>query len=128
MWRKTPQTQLVMTLLGSLGHATNQELVLEAHKTMPTMSATTVHRITTRLVEAGMASYAPVGDGVKVIDVTATPHDHFVCRGCGRVVDIALTDVVIDELQRQIPGKLVRRSVVITGVCEACTQVQKGEA
>lgn len=120
MWRKTPQTQLVTSLLNSLGHATNQELVREAHKTMPAMSATTVHRITARLVEAGMASYAPVGDGVKVIDANVAPHDHFVCRSCGRTIDIALTDLVVEELQKQIPGKLVRRSIVITGVCEIC--------
>jgi len=122
MWRKTPQTQLVISLLDTLGHATNQQLVREAHKTMSAVSSTTVHRITTRLVEAGMASYAPVGDGVKVIDANVTPHDHFVCRGCGRIVDVALTDFVVDELQKQIPGKLVRRSIVVTGVCEACAQ------
>ncbi len=120
MWRKTPQTLLIIDLLKKLGHATNQDLAIEAHKKMPGISATTVHRITNRLVEAGMASYAPINDGIKVLDANVSLHDHFVCRACKRIIDIALTPELIDGIQEQIPGKLVRNSIVITGLCEQC--------
>lgn len=122
MWRNTPQTTLIRSLLDQMGHATNQQLIKAAHKTMPAMTATTVHRITTRLVEAGMAAYAPMNDGVKVIDSNTKPHDHFVCRGCGRIVDINLNDEVIAQLQAQIPGELAKESIVVTGICTTCNQ------
>lgn len=120
MWRKTPQTSLIIELLREHGHATNQELTVAAHKQMPGMTATTVHRITARLVAAGMASYASTNGSTKVLDSNTQDHDHFVCRECNKILDINLDDEIIERLQKQIPGKLARKSIVVTGSCDNC--------
>ena len=120
MWRKTPQTLLIRDLLMQKGHATNQELAAEARKIYPSMTNTTVHRITARLVDINLASYAPSLHNVKVIDANIESHDHFVCRACNRVFDISLSDDAFESLQRQLPGKLSRNNVLVAGVCERC--------
>jgi Fur family transcriptional regulator, peroxide stress response regulator len=120
MWRKTPQTLLIRKLLEERGHATNQDLAAEARKIFPQITNTTIHRITTRLVSAGMAAYAPSLHDVKVIDANIKPHDHFICQGCGRTVDINLSDEAFNSLQKQLPGKLSRRGVLVAGTCEPC--------
>ena len=120
MWRSTPQTLLVKHLLEQKGHATNQELAAEARKTFPRITNTTVHRITSRLVAAKSASYAPSLQNVKVVDANTSGHDHFVCQLCGRIVDIHLPDEAFRSLQSQLPGKLSRHNVLVAGMCEQC--------
>lgn len=120
MWRKTPQTALITSLLSEKGHASNQDLAAAARKTMPTVTNTTVHRITARLVEAGMASYAPSLDHVKVVDANTKKHDHFLCQACGRLIDINVSKDIFDKLQGQIPGPVSRRNILVAGVCENC--------
>lgn len=120
MWRKTPQTTLIREQLEIRGHATNQELAKAARKSFPNLTNTTVHRITDRLVKFGLASYAPISDKSKVIDFNTKPHDHFVCRTCGKIVDVELSNKAIEQLQAQLPGKLVRHSIVVSGICTVC--------
>ncbi len=120
MWRKTPQTTLIRELLAKKGHATNQELAAAARKTFPDMTNTTVHRITTRLVVASMAAYAPSLDHVKVIDANTEDHDHFLCQGCNRLVDVKLTDATFNQLQSQLPSRLSRHNILVAGMCEKC--------
>lgn len=120
MWRKTPQTILIKQLLVDKGHATNQELAKEARKTFQNLTNTSVHRITSRLVAAKMASYAPNLSGVKVIDANITNHDHFACQVCGKLIDIKLSDKFFDQLQDQLPGKLSHENMLVAGVCKKC--------
>lgn len=84
------------------------------------MTNTTVHRITARLVGAGMASYAPSLNQVKVIDANTKVHDHFLCQVCHRLYDINLSDDTFKQLQSQLPAKLSRHNIVVAGVCTKC--------
>lgn len=120
MWRKTPQTLLIKSLLKAKGHATNQELAAEARKTYPNMTNTTVHRITDRLVDSGMAAYAPSLRNVKIIDAKTESHDHFYCQTCHRLLDIKLSDMSFNAIQSQLPGKLSRSNILIAGTCQRC--------
>lgn len=120
MWRKTPQTLLIKQLLTDRGHATNQELAKEARKTFQNLTNTSVHRITSRLVDAGMISYAPSLSGIKVLDANTENHDHFSCQVCGKLIDINLSDKFYDQLQDQLPGKLSHENILVAGVCKKC--------
>lgn len=120
MFRRTPQTSLIIELLSQKGHATNQELAAAARKVYPQITNTTVHRITSRLVEVNQAAYAPSLHSVKILDSKTEAHDHFFCQGCDRIVDVQLSDEAFNSLQKQLPGKLSRRNVLVAGICEAC--------
>jgi Fur family peroxide stress response transcriptional regulator len=122
MFRKTPQTLLVRNLLLKKGHATNQQLAVEARKTFPDITNTTVHRITARLINAKLATYAPSLDHVKVIDANLKKHDHFLCRGCNKLLDIALGDEIFNNLQQQLPAPLSRHNILIAGTCVKCAR------
>lgn len=120
MWRKTPQTILIITTLNSMGHATVQELSAEARKSFPGLTNSTVHRITSRLVANGMASTAPSLNHVKLIDANTQPHDHFLCQVCYKIVDIKISDDSFMRIQEQLPGELLRDNILIAGVCKKC--------
>lgn len=120
MWRKTPQTILVVNILAEMGHATIQDLSAEARKSFPSLTNSTVHRITSRLVSNGMAGTAPSLNHVKLIDANTQPHDHFLCQECHKIVDIQISDESFMRIQEQLPGELLRDNILIAGVCKKC--------
>lgn len=118
--KNTPQTKLVFDTVQKLGHATNQQILDVIRSEMPELSITTVHRITKRLVEGGMAQYAPSKDGVAVVDANTANHHHFVCGSCHGVIDIDLPEYLVEQVQEQIGDNIAAGGLTINGSCAAC--------
>lgn len=124
--RITPQTKAVLKRLQEVGHATNLELLSALTPQFPDISATTIHRITKRLVGEGQISMliSPY-DGSVILDANARPHYHFVCQACGKVKDIQLTSATIDDLQIAAGVALRTDNVIITGIKADCPALQQ---
>ena len=118
--RTTPQAEAVAEALRHFGHATNHRLLSAVLVTFPNLTATTVHRITTRLIAEGLASRGPELGGAVLIDANPAPHDHFICQACGGVRDIHVSSETLDDLQRQLGRNLVGGGITITGTCAPC--------
>ena len=118
--RMTQQTKLVLATVKKFGHATNSTILTYADKKMPGLSATTVHRITARLIANGYLSKGPQINNSAIIDANITPHDHFVCFKCGGVKDITLPTSIRKSLQKQVPGFIESAQLTISGDCVKC--------
>lgn len=118
--RMTPQTITVVKIIKSQGHASNAQILKLTKKSFPNISATTIHRITTRLIKAKMASAGPKINGVKLIDSNLKKHDHFVCANCGKVKDVRISRCTRVELQQQTGSVLMPSSLIIMGDCQNC--------
>ena len=116
----TIQTVAVKKTLDSLSHATNQALHLEVKKDLPTLSLPSLHRITNRLVDNKEIGYVPSDGRVVILDANPNPHDHFVCKICGRIKDIELPGSVFDNIHEQLGKNIVENRLVIYGVCVDC--------
>jgi Fe2+ or Zn2+ uptake regulation protein len=123
--RNTPQTLQVMKALKHLGHATNQDLFQTVSKTMPGITVTSIHRITSRLAEAGVIGLAPDRDGVTVLDSRPEVHDHFVCKGCVGMRDITLPPETLVAIQAQLPREIFNGGLTISGSCKGCAATHK---
>ena len=110
-------------------HATNVEVLDYLQKKYPHVSATTVHRITSRLVERGKLALAPMAKGnVMRFDATTTQHDHFVCSNCDMVRDAHVADAIRPILEESIgEGCQISGSLVVTGLCKKCNKEGKYE-
>jgi len=117
----TIQTEAVKQAMVLLGHATNQDVQSHIRQFHPNISPTTVHGITTRLVQAGELGYAPSNGKTVVLDANPKPHNHFVCKGCGGLKDIELQKSVFDSIQEQLGKNIVENGLVIYGICVDCT-------
>lgn len=119
--RQTKYCQAIESLLTSLGHATNAELLNILHKTYPELSATTVHRATARLASRGTIAIAPSkNDGSMQYDSNTSPHDHFQCLSCGVLRDTDVKDKVVPLLELAIEDCHISGRLTINGVCKQC--------
>lgn len=116
----THQTKMVLEAARELGHGTNADILNMVRTTMPDLSATTVHRITARLVGAGLLNYGPDINGSKIIDANTIPHDHFICESCSGIKDIQISEKSRKELQSQVDALVLNSQLTITGDCTQC--------
>jgi Fe2+ or Zn2+ uptake regulation protein len=81
-----------------------------------------IYNVVRDLVAAGLVMQADVGPGRALYEVADTWHHHFVCRACGRVVDVPCTEGRKPCLDVGLPGLEVDEAqVIFRGLCPTCT-------
>lgn len=119
--RNTVQKQAIYDALVSLGHPSATELYENLRATHPTISRGTVFRVLSAFAETGRAKRLCFPGSDDRFDATLTPHAHAVCRVCGTITDVYLSD----QLRYPFPddGFLPERyELEVTGICKACRE------
>lgn len=125
--RNTKYTLAIHDWMRRLGHATNLELLEKVRLEFPDVSATTIHRITTRLVTRGGLQLAPSGrDNAMRFDVNLASHDHFLCEHCGSLRDANMKSELKPLFERILgDGCSISGNLTVSGICKKCQE--KGE-
>ena len=93
------------------GSSDRRRLYTSIREQFPNISLGTVYRNLNLLVELGEIRKLSCGDGTDHFDYDTSPHYHYVCRQCGRVMDIPMEQ---PRSWRQPPKNLRReRSMTI---------------
>jgi Fe2+ or Zn2+ uptake regulation protein len=103
-------------------HARAEDIYRAVCHDLPGTSIPTVYATLELLVELGLARKLDVGVGTSLYDARVEPHEHVVCRRCGRVDDVEL------GLDRERLLNLAGASgfhahdaeLVISGLCADC--------
>jgi Fe2+ or Zn2+ uptake regulation protein len=121
--RATPQRLVILRELRRRAHhATADQIRNAVRDELPGTSIPTVYATLDLLVELGLARRVDAGAGATLYDARAEPHQHMVCRRCGRVDDLD------GELQTETLVSAAARSgftahsveLVISGLCRDC--------
>lgn len=122
--RTTKYVSDALMYIGRVGHATNTDILEHLRNTYPNVTATTVHRMTARLVERKQLALAPAALGNAMrFDTNTTPHDHFQCSNCGLLRDASIADVVRPIIEKSVgDGCRISGRLVITGLCKKCNE------
>jgi len=125
--RTTKYIAIVRGRIESVGHATNAELLDYLRLSFPDISATTVHRITARMLERGEVQLAPSGPGnAMCFDVNKAAHDHFMCQKCGILRDMHIANIVRPLIEQEIgDGCSISGSLTVSGLCKKCQKEAK---
>jgi Fur family ferric uptake transcriptional regulator len=87
-YRLTPQRELVLQAVDSLGHATPDEVLAKVREQSAAINISTVYRSLELLEELGLVRHTHLTDRAPTYHSKATPeHVHLVCRGCGTVLE-----------------------------------------
>lgn len=124
-----------MAVLAVLAAARDHPTAAEVHERVRTVSpgigSATVYRTLALLVSAGRALELNLGDGTAArYDANTSRHDHVVCDGCRRAVDI--DHPVLDGMMAQIACRsgfaITGYDLRFRGLCPDCQANGSGPA
>ena len=112
----------VLHLLQQLGgHRSIDELLKELNARGTPLPRASVYNVIDTLVKCGIAMLADAGPGPALYEVSVKWHHHFVCIGCGCVIDIPC---VVGEkpclLPDWVPGIVEETQIIFRGRCADC--------
>lgn len=88
--RMTPQRELILRAVETLGHATPEQLLAEVHKQSRAVNLSTVYRNLEVLEELGLVRHMHLGDRAPTYHSVGGPeHFHLICRSCEKVISVA---------------------------------------
>lgn len=119
--RTTKYVRDVKDVLSEYGHATNSDISATLKAKYPSLSATTIHRVTQRLYEDGAIGRAPKTlNGSVRYDAISVPHDHFICSLCGHIKDIDLPNTCRTLIRCSLDDCGVSGPLTVSGICRKC--------
>ena len=122
-YRLTPQRELILAAVDTLGHATPDEVLAEVREHSHAVNASTVYRTLEVLEELGLVRHAHLSDRAPTYH-TVTDHEHFhiVCRNCHRVVSVDphMLDQLSADLREQHDFVIDVGHLTVFGACEEC--------
>jgi Fur family ferric uptake transcriptional regulator len=122
-YRITPQRQLVLEAVNSLGHATPEELLAEVQQTAAAVNLSTIYRTLEVLEEVGLVTHAHIGHGAPTYhSVESELHIHLVCDTCSAVQSIAAEEAAsfVELLRDKVGFETDVAHVSLHGQCATC--------
>lgn len=126
--RLTPQRELVLAAVETLGHATPDEVYAEVRTHFDSINLSTVYRTLELLDELGLIKHAHLTDRAPTYhSVAGHEHAHFVCRDCR-----AVSSVGLGETEQALGGLADRHGftpdyghLTVFGRCATCRDASK---
>ena len=112
-------------LMNRRDHPTADALYTSIREEFPNISLGTVYRNLNLLVELGEIRKFSCGDGTDHFDYITSPHYHFVCRHCGKIIDIpmaALTELET-KAEKHVDGTIDEHTIFFYGICNDCSRL-----
>lgn len=127
-YRITPQRQLVLEAVNTLGHGTPEELCAEVQKTAAGVNLSTIYRTLEVLEQVGLVTHAHIGHGAPTYhSVEDKAHIHLVCDICQEVqsIDANVAEVFVQLLREKAGFETDVSHVSVHGQCATCLDRQK---
>lgn len=107
-------------------HPTADEIFSELSKSYPTLSKTTVYNSLHAMVDTGLVKELEIESGNKHYDLAPQPpHSHFICRGCGKIFDMAIPAGLEGISSEGFSVDSV--DVYLKGLCPDCVKTQQSQ-
>jgi Fur family transcriptional regulator, ferric uptake regulator len=124
-YRLTPQRELILDAVDTLGHATPDEVLAEVRKKSSALNVSTVYRNLEVLEELGLVRHAHLSDRAPTYhSVRDHEHFHLVCRNCHKIISVD-PDVLSDLLARLREEFAFQADIghlTVFGRCETCEE------
>lgn len=103
-------------------HPTADMVYMNVRQQYPNISLGTVYRNLTLLTERGEIRKISVGDGVDHFDADTAPHNHFICKRCGSVIDLEMDSIehISESARQNFDGHIEGHVTYFYGLCGDC--------
>lgn len=114
---------IMQYLMTHFTHPTVEDVYQGLSEKLPTLSRTTVYNTLRMLSEHNAALMLTIDDHHVCYDGNTSPHVHFICRECGRVLDLMDEQPPLMEGKRIVGNCLVDEAqLYYKGLCPECWQ------
>lgn len=123
MIKRSRQRECIkMFLMNRTDHPTAETIYIHLRKQMPSLSLGTVYRNLALLTDLGEIRKLSPGIGPDHFDGNTSPHNHFICRKCGKILDLKMEDIdhINDMAARNFNGRIDGHITYFYGVCPDC--------
>jgi Fur family ferric uptake transcriptional regulator len=124
--RLTPQRELVLAAVRSLGHATPEEVAEKVRQTHPGINLSTVYRNLETLENVGLVLHTHLGhSGATYLAAEELTHLHLVCSDCGDIGDAPIETAAnfVNTLSDDFGFKTDVTHFAIYGLCVKCADI-----
>lgn len=103
-------------------HPTAETVYQDLRKEFPNISLGTVYRNLNLLADMGEIKRVSSGYGPDHYDGNVTPHCHFICTKCNRVLDIDIgQNLNFEEISKEnFKGEITSHVIHFFGLCPEC--------
>lgn len=122
-YRLTPQRELVLRAVTSLGHATPDEIAERVRETASGVNISTVYRTLELLEELGLVTHTHLGHGAPTYHAADdADHLHLVCRECGGIEEVppAILESAAEQIAAEHGFTVDAGHFAIFGTCVSC--------
>lgn len=122
----SPKREAIYKVISSTNlHPDAEWIYCEVKKSYPNISLGTVYRNLVQLRNDGKIRSLGVVNGCERFDADISPHSHFICNVCGRIIDVGglfsihtkrLDEIVCQEMGLEIES----HALVFYGRCNSC--------
>ncbi len=121
----TRQREVVLRVIRDAHeHLTASEVFSASKEMLPTISFATVYNSLRFLKDAGHIAEISFGSGASRFDRITHRHDHAICTGCGKLVDIEMEvpSDIIKRAAKQSKFKPESLEFTLRGKCPECVE------
>jgi len=121
--RYSRQREMIYDYLCSrMDHPCAEKIYEDLRKKMPSLSLGTVYRNLKFLQEQGKIKSLTSTDGVEHFDALCCNHAHFICKECGKIMDIKEVDYdsLVKSLNLDEDCDVEKIDLSIIGKCKKC--------
>lgn len=109
-------------------HPTAETIYANLREEIPSLSLGTVYRNLALLTEMGEIKKISTGAGPDHYDGNIRPHDHVICRKCGKIFDLQMDNLEpIDAMAaKHFDGSIEGHVIYFKGLCRDCLERSEG--
>jgi len=98
---------------------TAEDIYIKAKKQMPSIAMGTVYRNLNVMAASGIIRRLAIPNAPDRFDKSADPHEHLICRDCGRLTDVYFPGLK-DYLEKQADVEILGYDLSLIYICEDC--------
>lgn len=122
--RNTSQRAIVLNVAKKMYHPSAEEVYAEVKKTESGVGRATVFRNLNLLADDGEFMKVCFQGEPTRLDTNAKSHDHFVCKRCGKIIDLPREETEGGDAEEEKLSKeglfVENKSVTYYGLCKDC--------
>lgn len=113
---------IIKALEGRTDHPSAERVYREIREACPTISIATVYSTVKLLAAASLARILSIDDKKVYFDPDTSPHGHFMCRRCRKIIDIPIDSASMQRYAGQLEGvsSISSSELFLYGLCTEC--------